>query len=248
VTAWGIDVRVRYLMAALATAVLLATGIAIVMRHGSHAPAARPPVAALAAVPTTAARPTAAPKPALPHDAVAAAAPVAFEIKGPAFTVHADVCPMPFVRPLDPPGDQRHTVCWVDHDFGVAPASTAKGTTYVLGHSWAEAPLVLNPMSIFAMNHVNRQHPRLEAGVNTYPITALDGYKITLRTGTGMLVYKIRRAFSVAKDQAGNLPSLMDVHVPGRVVLITCGVHNGADVEENVIAYAYLISSAALRT
>ena len=154
---------------------------------------------------------------------------------------------MPYVRPLDPPGDQRHTVCWVDHDFGVAPGSAAKGTTYVLGHAWAEAPLVLNPLSIFAMNHVNRAHPTVEAGVRTYPVAALDGYRITLRTGKGVLGYAIRRAFSVAKDQAGDLPTVMNTHVPGRVVLITCAVHNGVDVDENVIAYAYLISSVARR-
>ena len=55
---------------------------------------------------------------------------------------------MAYVRPLDPPGEQHHTVCWVQHDFGFAPGSKGRGTTYVLGHSWAEDPLeVLNKVS-----------------------------------------------------------------------------------------------------
>ena len=237
-----------------ATATLLVTGLTVValvagQRGSQHRapPRALAPLAPLTPVSTSAA-PRPHRQPAVPNQVVAPAAPQAFEIKGPAFKVHADVCPMPYVRPLDPPGDQRHTVCWVDQDFGVAPGSAAKGTTYVLGHAWAEAPLVLNPMSVFAMNHVDRAHPRVEAGVRTYPITALNGYTITLRTTTGILVYKIRRAFSVAKARAGDVPSVMDTRAPGRVVLITCAVHDGADVDENVIAYAYLTSSSAART
>ena len=236
--------RIGYVLAAL-------TVLTAAVLLGHHRPAVRHAPAAISAprVAHIVTVPRAVPTiPTAPHDLVAAAVPVRFEISGPAFTIRAAVCPMPYVRPLDPPGDQRHTVCWVEHGFGVAPASDAAGTTYVLGHAWAEAPLVLNALSIFAMNHVDRARPRIEAGVRTYTITALDGYAITLRTRTGVLRYTIHRAFSVAKEQAGLLPTVMDVHTPRRVVLITCAVHDGVDVDENVIAFADLTSSTAART
>ena len=58
----------------------------------------------------------------------------------PKYRIRAHVCGMEYVRPLDPPGEQHHTVCWVQHDFGFAPGSRGKGTTYVLGHSWGAGP------------------------------------------------------------------------------------------------------------
>ena len=58
---------------------------------------------------------------------MAAAAPTHFQIAGAGFTIDANSCKMPNVRPLDPPGDQYHTVCWVYEGFGVAPGSTSGG-------------------------------------------------------------------------------------------------------------------------
>jgi hypothetical protein len=157
---------------------------------------------------------------------------------------------MPFVRPLDPPGEQHHTVCWVDsslgEDFGVAPSYPSHGTSYVLGHSWAEDPdEVLNPMSTLAMRQVRLAHPTRSEGVPIYPVTNLDGYTITLTTARGRLTYEITRAFAVSKARAGDLRSVMAQHTPGRLVLITCGVRNGRDVDVNVIAYASLIRAVA---
>src|SRR5438445_13898322 len=81
-----------------------------------------PPSPVATPVPLTTPAPTApdpAPtEPVLPHDRVVAAAPTHFLITGPGFTVSANVCRMEPVFPLDPPGDQVHTVSRVDHGFG----------------------------------------------------------------------------------------------------------------------------------
>ena len=49
---------------------------------------------------------------ALSHEFVAPAAPTGFEMSGLAFDVKANICQMNYVRPLNPPGDQKHAVCW----------------------------------------------------------------------------------------------------------------------------------------
>lgn len=153
---------------------------------------------------------------------------------------------MDYVRPLDPPGDQRHTVCWVRQDFGVAPGSNAAGTTYVLGHAWAEAPLVLNRLSETAMRQATHVRPVRVNGISVRPVTVLDGYRLTLWTRTGRLIYRVYGAFAVPKQQAGQVRQVMDQSIPDRVVLITCGELNGVDYDDNVIVYARLESSEGL--
>jgi hypothetical protein len=232
---------------AAATA-LVAAGVAV--GYAVHRPtpqAHRPSVAQ----PAIAVRPPAAVvapvvhrPPSPPHDRVAAAAPTAFRIKGAAFDIKANVCQMENVRPLDPPGDQLHTVCWVRSGFGVAPGSASRGTSYILGHAWAQAKLVFNPLSELASKEIDQRHPRAEHGVATFPVKRLDGYRITLRTSHGTLTYLVRQAFAVRKMQAANVPSLM-ANSPNRVVLITCAVAGGVDLDYNVVVYAYLISSVA---
>lgn len=181
---------------------------------------------------------------ALPHEFVAPAAPTHFEISGPAFDIKAKVCQMNYVRPLDPPGDQKHTVCWVRNGFGVAPGSDSGGTSYILGHAWAKSPLIFNPLSELAMQEVTGHNPEMQSGVPTFPVKAINGYNIALRTPTGTLTYTVTRAFAVSKSQAGDVKSLM-ANTPNRVVLITCGVKDGVDVDYNVIVDAYLTSSTA---
>lgn len=210
------------------------------------APAA-PAVLAAPAGPATSVSPTPPPPavPQLPHDVVAPAPPTAFEISGPAFDIKATVCQMPYVRPLDPPGEQRHTVCWVRDTFGVAPGSSSGGTSYILGHSWAEAQLVFNPLSVLVEAQVNRQAPVMQGEAATYPVTAINGYRITLQTATGTLTYLVSDAYAVRKNDAGAVPALMAADTPDRVVIITCGVLNGVDVDDNIIVDAYLESSTA---
>ncbi len=183
-------------------------------------------------------------RPALHHEFVAPAAPTGFEMSGPAFDIKANVCQMEYVRPLNPPGDQKATVCWVRKGFGVTPSSDSGGTSYILGHAWAKSPLIFNPLSELAMQEVTGQNPEMQSGVPTFPIKAINGYNIVLRTPTGTLTYTVTRAFAVSKSQAGDVKSLM-ANTPDRVVLITCGVKDGVDVDYNIIVDAYLTSSTA---
>jgi hypothetical protein len=248
----ALPLRVK-ITAALGAAVLFGGGAYLVstLNSGGGSPAAQaaPPRTHTAAPPPTPAPTTsAAPTPthtAPPHQFVAPAAPTSFEIKGKAFDIKARVCKMAYVRPLDPPGDQRHTVCWVKADFGVAPASTSRGTSYILGHAWAEAPLVLNKLSEFAMREVNRVSPTTENGVRIWPVTGMNGYTITLGTAKGVLRYQVTRAFAVTKETAADIKSVMAEHTPNRVVLITCGELGSKDYNYNIIVYAQLISSRA---
>ncbi|HJT03794.1 MAG TPA: sortase [Pseudonocardiaceae bacterium] len=181
---------------------------------------------------------------ALPHEFVAPAAPTHFEISGSAFDIKAKVCQMNYVRPLNPPGDQKHSVCWVRKGFGVAPGSDSGGTSYILGHAWAKSPLIFNPLSELAMQEVTGHNPEMQSGVPTFPVKAINGYNIVLRTPTGTLTYTVTRAFAVSKSRAGDVKSLM-ANTPNRVVLITCGVKDGVDVDYNIIVDAYLTSSTA---
>jgi hypothetical protein len=132
----------------------------------------------------------------------------------------------------------------VQADFGVAPGSASGGTSYILGHSWARAPLVLNQLSELASQEFPGAGPQAENGVPIYPVVALNGYAITLTTPTGTLVYNVTRSYLVSKNLAGNVDSLM-ANSPDRVVIITCAVQNGIDLDYNVIVEAQLASSAA---
>lgn len=230
---------------AAAAAAVVAGALFYALHDTRPAPRAIGKPSASATVPAPLAAPVHVdrPAPVVPHEYVAPGAPTSFEIEGKAFDIKAHVCGMDYVRPLDPPGEQFHTVCWVQRDFGVAPASNAKGTSYILGHAWAEASLVLNKLSIFAMDHVSTR-PAMQNGIPTYPVSGLDGYHVTLRTPKGVLTYRVSAAYTVSKEQAGNVHALM-ANTPNRVVLITCGVHNGVDVDVNVIVYATLESSRA---
>jgi hypothetical protein len=212
--------------------------------HRQHPAAAPPAVVTRPPAAVVAPAPPVHRAPAQPHDRVAAAAPTGFRIKGAAFDIKANVCQMENVRPLDPPGDQLHTVCWVRSGFGVAPASASGGTSYILGHAWAQAKLVFNPLSELASKEIDRQHPRVKDGVATFPVKHLNGYRVTLRTAHGTLTYVVRQAFAVGKQQAAGVHSLM-TNSPNRVVLITCAVAGGVDLDYNIVVYAYLLSSLA---
>jgi Sortase domain len=227
---------------AVAGAAAVATAV-VVLAWPSHSP--HRPVPAAAPVPVTTVAPTTTAPPAPPHDFVAPAAPSSFVMSGRAFTIKAHVCQMDFVLPLDPPGDQFHTVCWVKRKFGVAPGSDTAGTSYILGHAWAEQRLVLNPLSERAMLQVTGHRPSTESGVPIFPVTNVTGYSVVLTTPKGRLTYQVTRAFAVTKENAIKVPSIMTTSIPNRVVIITCGVKNGRDLDYNIIVYADLFSSVA---
>ncbi|HEV7203547.1 MAG TPA: hypothetical protein VGN18_02995 [Jatrophihabitans sp.] len=179
-----------------------------------------------------------------PHDDVAPAGPTAFRFAGKAFTITAHVCGMPNIRPLDPPGEQHHTVCWVDEGFGVAPGSNS-ATTYVLGHSWGQDDLeVLNQASSLATREVLKGSAvTTREGVKIWPVKQLDGYLMTLRTPKGTLTYRVGQTFGVHKLDAGRLTSVMNDKVRNRIVLITCAELNHTDYDYNIISFAYLVAS-----
>jgi hypothetical protein len=241
----------RRLLVAGAAAVLLAGAgvtVAIVNSAAGHRPAA-------AATPTfTPATTIPAPQPVppstparrtVPHDFVAPAIPTSFVLAGRGFTVRANVCAMPAIFPLDPPGDQHHRVCWVEDGFGVKPGSHT-ATSYVLGHSWAADPQeVLNAASTLATRDVLRAKRTTYGGVPIFPAKSLLGARITLQTPTGSLAYVVRKSFGVDKYKLGNIRRIMDQHVPNRVVVITCAEHNGVDYNYNIVLEAQLVSSQA---
>jgi hypothetical protein len=147
------------------------------------------------------------------------------------------------VRPLDPPGEQHHTVCWVKKDFGVAPGSRS-GTTYVLGHAWAPDPReVLNKASSRATREVLRAKTVKYDGIPVRPAPVLLGSHITLRTPAGALTYTVRKSFGVRKARLGDIKSIMDESMRNRVVLMTCAERNGVDYDYNIVLEAFLTSS-----
>lgn len=236
-----------------AAVVVLAVTLAVVLTRDGNDPTGAKVVGAPVAKPASSRTASATPAPTPPnqyHEFVAAAAPTSFTYSAPHYTIKATVCGMEYVRPLDPPGEQHHTVCWVQHDFGFAPGSKGRGTTYVLGHSWAQDRLeVLNKISETAMREVLPEiaHHKfhLISNVATYPVTRLDGDVITLRTPKGRLRYTVRGAFAVAKEDAGYVRPLMAQHTRNRVVIITCGELHGVDYDYNIIVDAFLTSAQA---
>jgi hypothetical protein len=237
---------------AVACAALLAVafGVYLWTRGGSAPkhPVAAPPAPSSSAATSSAPQATSPPvrpppKKPVRHDRVAPAAPTAFTLTGRKFTIKAEVCSMAPVFPLDPPGDQHHTVCWVDGGFGVAPSSHA-ATSYVLGHAWApDSKEVLNKLSAPATRQVLKAEPHLVDGVNVYPVHVLDGYKLILRTPTGRLTYRVSKAYGVRKLDLGHVKSAMNQHARNRVVLITCAERKGVDYDYNIVLYARLHSS-----
>lgn len=242
--------RRRIVLAAAAVGVALSGGVvAIVVAHRDDATrpnplAGRPQVVEPEFVAPTPLRVTGVPAPPrIPHDYVPAAVPTSFKLAGNGFTINARVCSMAPVFPLDPPGDQHHTVCWVTKGFGFRPG-TRSGTSYVLGHAWAPDPQeVLNKASTRATRDILRVAPQKLDGVTIYPARSLLGARITLRTPEGSLVYAVRLAFGVDKNELGLIDMIMNQHVPKRVVLITCAERNGVDYDYNVVLDARLVSS-----
>jgi hypothetical protein len=236
----GAVIAVAALVAAAAVTYLLTRG-------GPHRrPVARP-------APTTPAPSTPAPSPSpvakvIAHDAVAPSRPTSMVLTGRRFTIRAHVCAMANIRPYDPPGEQHHTVCWVREGFGVRPSSNA-ATSYLFGHSWAEDNQeVLNRASAPATREILRAAPQQLDGVTIYPVHALDGYRLLLRTRTGVLTYEVRRVYGVRKLDLGGISSWMDDTVRDRVLLTTCAELDGRDYDYNVVIEAYLVASRAFAT
>ena len=105
---------------------------------------------------------------------------------------------------------------------------------------------MFNPLSELATSQLDKGHPQPQNGVATFPMNGLNGYRVTLRTRNGTLTYVVRNTFAVSKEHAGDVRALM-ANTPDRVVLITCAVAGGVDLDYNIVVYAYLVSSVAAR-
>jgi hypothetical protein len=236
-----------------AFAVLLCALAAVTTVSGSarpHRPRVERPVVAplpLAAVPAVISLPPpAAPKPPGPrHDQVAAAVPTSMTFQARDFTINAHVCAMSASFPLDPPGEQHHTVCWVGKGFGYKPGSNT-ATSYVIGHSWAPDPQeVLNQISEHATREILHERPVKLDGVSVYPVKSLVGARLTLRTPKGRLTYVVRSGYGVDKGKFGLVKRTVDQHVRNRVILVTCSEGGGHDYYSNLVLDTRLVSSVS---
>jgi hypothetical protein len=197
---------------------------------------------------------------AAPIQPVRPSAPVSFKLTGKAFTIKANVCAMANIRPYDPPGEQHHTVCWVRSGFGVAPGSH-QTTSFLFGHSWAPDPQeVLNKASELATREILRGHTAQVRSIKPgtggftapsptttiYPVHALDGYHLVLRTHTGVLTYQVRTVYGVDKNKLGWIGEFQDESIRNRIVLTTCSELHGTDYDYNVVIEAYLVAARPL--
>lgn len=157
----------------------------------------------------------------------------------------AQYASMPYELPLNPAGPQESMVRWVE-GWGVSPDKAEEGTVYVLGHAWAQAPLVFNPLSErVSADALGKPDEPVETLL--YPVfrrssDVLDGARVEMVDGGGnRRVWEVDDAFLVDKEQAIDDKALMDESVAGRVVLIACSVDGGEDLGFNVVVTGHLV-------
>lgn len=163
--------------------------------------------------------------------------------------IQADYDSMPYVTPLNPAGPQATMTRWVD-GWGVPPSQAENGTVYVLGHAWAQTPLVFNPLSEAVTAAALDTDPKT---VDTllYPVyrkstSVLNGSKIHLTDNQGnKRTWVVDDAWMVDKEQAIDDKDLMDDAQPGRIVLIACSVSGAEDLGYNVMVQGHLINESA---
>ncbi|MDY6049485.1 MAG: sortase [Corynebacterium sp.] len=168
-----------------------------------------------------------------------------FILEGPA-PVQAQYGPMQFALPLNPSGEQTSSVRWVA-GLGVSPNDAAWGTTYVLGHAWAQQRLVFNGFSELATNSIDWNAPqavpaRSGGNVVRFNTGVLNGSRVTMVDGEGdARVWQIDNTFLIDKNQAIEDADLMNVNIKGRIVLIACAVAGGRDLNYNVVMMGHLV-------
>ena len=157
----------------------------------------------------------------------------------------AQYASMPYELPLNPAGPQESMGRWVE-GWGVSPDRAEEGTVYVLGHAWAQAPLVFNPLSErVSADALGKPDEPVETLL--YPVfrrssDVLNGARVEMVDGGGnRRVWEVDDAFLVDKEQAIDDKGLMDESVAGRVVLIACSVDGGEDLGFNVVVTGHLV-------
>ena len=192
--------------------------------------------------------PTPPPPPPGPNEGEPPAGEGSFSVKGAddeELVSGAQYASMPYELPLNPAGPQESMVRWVE-GWGVPPERAEEGTVYVLGHAWAQAPLVFNPLSErVSADALGKPDEPVETLL--YPVfrrssDVLDGARVEMVDGGGnRRVWEVDDAFLVDKEQAIDDKALMDESVVGRVVLIACSVDGGEDLGFNVVVTGHLI-------
>lgn len=189
-----------------------------------------------------------APPPPGPNEGAPPAGEGSFSVKGAddeELVSGAQYASMPYELPLNPAGPQESMVRWVE-GWGVPPERAEEGTVYVLGHAWAQAPLVFNPLSErVSADALGKPDEPVESLL--YPVfrrssDVLDGARVEMVDGGGnRRVWEVDDAFLVDKEQAIDDKALMDESVAGRVVLIACSVDGGEDLGFNVVVTGHLV-------
>lgn len=192
--------------------------------------------------------PTPPPPPPGPNEGEPPAGEGSFSVRGAdggELVSGAQYASMPYELPLNPAGPQESMVRWVE-GWGVPPERAEEGTVYVLGHAWAQDPLVFNPLSErVSADALGKPDEPVETLL--YPVfrrssDVLDGARVEMVDGGGnRRVWEVDDAFLVDKEQAIDDKALMDESVAGRVVLIACSVDGGEDLGFNVVVTGHLI-------
>lgn len=171
-----------------------------------------------------------------------------FAITGPAgeeLISGADYDSMPYVLPLNPAGPQETMVRWVE-GWGVPPSRAEEGTVYALGHAWATAPLVFNPLSEKVTDNALTTPGEHVETVSGSPVTrkstdVLNGSIIRVMDEHGRgREWVIDAAWLVDKYEAIDDADLMDDTQLGRIVLIACSVDGADDLGYNVMVSGHL--------
>lgn len=125
---------------------------------------------------------------------------------------------------VDPP--TRETAYWLSQ-YG-APSVAAKNTVYIAGHSWSRGSAVFNALTDAA----SRQ--------SRVPV----GAKIVVDAGAGPLTYVVDATARYPKSQLTTTKDVWAI-IPGRLVLITCFLHEGAGRSpDNFVVFAHLITTS----
>lgn len=165
--------------------------------------------------------------------------------EGDPFVTGATYDSMPFVTPLNPAGPQETMTRWVE-GWGVDPARADEGTVYVMGHAWAQAPLVFNPFSETVTADALLKPDEPVESLSEYPVArkssdVLNGYRVKMSDGEGRArVWVVDNAYMIDKYSAIDDADLMDDTQPGRLVMIACSVSGANDLGFNVVVEAHL--------
>jgi len=176
--------------------------------------------------PTSSASPSATPGTAsTPDQSPVSTQPVGWTLRIDALGIAAPIDGMTAKNGVvDPP---THDAAYWLSDYG-APSAKATNTVYLVGHSWSKGPAVFNSFTDAAS-----QQSKIPVGTT-----------IVVVAGSGPLTYVVDATATYAKSQLTTTKDVWSI-VPGRLVLITCFLHEGVDRSpDNFVVFAHLVTPA----